>query len=270
MGPIGSALMTEQAEAQQSAALARLYDVDMLDDPGDLDLYLALAARAGGPVLELATGSGRLAIPLAVAGHSVTGVDRDLAMLTRARRVLERHSRSVAGRITWLEADIRGLRLARTDYRLAFIGLNSLLLLSDRAAQRDAVGLLGGALAPGGIAVVDVWLPDPGELARFDGRIGLEYHRTDPETGRLVVKTASAVYESSSGCLDLTAIYEEGAQGEPPVRWLRTDRLRLVSADELRSFAQDAGLGVELLAGGYDMEPMGPGSERAILVATKS
>ena len=41
-----------------AAALARLYDLDLADDPGDLDLYLALAARAGGPVLELMVGSG--------------------------------------------------------------------------------------------------------------------------------------------------------------------------------------------------------------------
>jgi SAM-dependent methyltransferase len=64
-----------------AAALARLYDLDLVDDPGDADLYLALAARAGGPVLELAVGTGRLAIPLAEAGYEVTGVDLDPAML---------------------------------------------------------------------------------------------------------------------------------------------------------------------------------------------
>jgi hypothetical protein len=45
--------------------------------------------------------------------------------------------------------------------------------------------------------------------------------------------------------------------------------LRLVSADELRAYAEDAGLVVEAMAGGYDMGPMGPGSERAILLAVK-
>ena len=67
-------------------ALARLYDLDLVEDPGDLDLYLALAARAGGPVLELAAGTGRIAVPLAEAGHAVTAVDIDPAMLARLRR----------------------------------------------------------------------------------------------------------------------------------------------------------------------------------------
>ena len=50
---------------------------------------------------------------------------------------------------------------------------------------------------------------------------------------------------------------------------MRRDALRLVSADELRDFAESAGLAVETLAGGYDMEPLGQGSERAIIVARR-
>jgi len=59
----------------RAARLAAFYDLDLRDDPGDLDLYLALADREGGPVLELGVGTGRLAVPLAAAGHAVTGVD---------------------------------------------------------------------------------------------------------------------------------------------------------------------------------------------------
>ena len=71
--------------SRRPRALARLYDLDLSEDPGDLDLYLALAERTGGPILELAAGTGRLAVPLAAAGHQVTGVDLDPAMLARAR-----------------------------------------------------------------------------------------------------------------------------------------------------------------------------------------
>ena len=72
-----------EAEAAGDA-LARLYDLDLAEDPGDLDLYLALAGRTGGPVLELAVGTGRIAVPLAASGIDVTGVDTDPAMLARA------------------------------------------------------------------------------------------------------------------------------------------------------------------------------------------
>jgi len=253
-----------------AAALARLYDLDLVDDPGDTDLYLALATRTGGPVLELAVGTGRLAIPLAAAGCSVTGVDVDPAMLERAEARARAAGPAVEGRVHLVEADLRGLHLPDAGtYRLAFIGLNSLLVLGDRQAQAAALRTLADHLAPGGVAVVDVWLPDADDLARFDGRLSLEYPRRDPETNQFVTKVASAVHDAATSSIDLSTIYEEGRQGEPPIRWFRQDRMRLVSADELRAFADAAGLEVELVAGGYDLEPLGPGSERAILIAVR-
>ncbi len=189
-------------------------------------------------------------------------------MLDRARQ----RARGAAGedRLTLIEADIVGLRLPDTGrFGLAFIALNSLLVLPTRAAQRAALRALADHLAPGGLAVVDVWLPDADDLARFDGRIMLEWPRLDPETGAIVTKVASAQHDAASASVSLTTIFEEGGQGAAPSRWVRRDRLRLVSADELRGFAEDAGLVVEVLAGSYDMGPMGPGSERAILLAVK-
>jgi SAM-dependent methyltransferase len=258
----------DRPDPTTAAALARLYDLDLVDDPGDLDLYLALADRADGPILELAVGTGRLAIPLAEAGHLVTGVDLDPAMLDRARQ----RARGNAGedRLTLVEADIVGLRLPDAGrFGLAFIALNSLLVLPTRAAQRAALRALADHLGPGGLAVVDVWLPDAEDLARFDGRIMLEWPRLEPETGAIVTKAASAQHDAATASVTLTTIFEEGGQGGPARRWVRRDRLRLVSADELRSFAEEAGLVVEMLAGGYDMGPMGPGSDRAILLAVR-
>jgi SAM-dependent methyltransferase len=254
-----------------AAALARLYDVDLLDDPGDLDLYLALAARGNGSILELGVGSARLAVPLAEAGWSVTGVDRDPAMLARARSRAARAGPEVARRLELVEADIAGLRLPGEParFRLAFIALNSLMMLGDRTTQAAAIAALAAHLEPGGMAVVDVWLPDADDLARYDGRVILDYAREDPETGRIVVKTGSAIHDAATQTVSLTTIFDEGAPGEPPVRWVRRDRLRLVGADELRGFAEAAGLALEVLAGGYDLEPLGPGSDRAVLVATR-
>jgi hypothetical protein len=80
----------------------------------------------------------------------------------------------------------------------------------------------------------------------------------------------SAVHDPSTQTVVLTTIYDEGRPGEPPGRWIRTDRLRLVSADELRALAEEAGFEVETVAGGYGLEPAGPAGERAILIAVRS
>ena len=259
--------MSEGDEAEADA-LARLYDLDLDEDPGDLDLYLALAAKTEGPILELAVGTGRVAVPLAAAGHAVTGIDRDPAMLRRAQRRATAAGRSVAARLELIEADLLTIRLdARDGFRLAFIALNSLLVVGDRRAQARAFEALARDLTHDGLAVVDIWQPDADQLARYDGRLGLEYVRRDAATGSVVTKTASARHDAS-GRVELTGIYDEGRPGEPPVRWVREDRLRLISPDELVALAESAGLRVEQLAGDYDLRPYESGDDRAIVVAS--
>jgi len=257
-------------DPKTQAALARLYDLDLAEDPGDLDLYLALAARTGGPILEIAAGSGRVAVPLAEAGYEVTAVDIDAAMLARARKAIADAGPAVATHVELIQADLVGLDLpGGARYRLAILALNSILLLDTRGGQVAALEAMARHLLPGGIAVVDVWLPSADELARYDGRIGLEYVRDDPETSLLVTKTAAAQHEPASGRVVLTSFYEEGEQGGAVSRWVREDRLRLLNADDLRAMAEAAGLDVEVVAGGCDLDPIEPQDDRAILVARR-
>ena len=254
----------------EARALARLYDVDLAEDPGDIDLYLALARRTDKPVLELGVGTGRVTTALAVAGHSVTGVDVDDAMLERARARATAAGADVAARCELVVGDMVDVRLpAAGTFGLAVIALNTLFLLATRERQLAALRTLAAHLAGGGLAVVDVWLPDTDDLARFDGRLMLEYERRDPDTGRRITKVAAARHDHALGIVDLTSIFEEGDPGEAAVRWVRHDALRLVSAAELRTLAEEAGLVVEQLAGTYELDPLEPGSDRAILVARK-
>lgn len=251
-------------------ALARLYDLDLAEDPGDIDLFLALAGRTGGPILELAVGTGRLAVPLAASGYEVTGVDLDPAMLARARAAADKAGATVADKLGLVEGDARTVRLPGAGtYRLATIPLNSIFLMGTRRDQADAVVTLATHLAPGGLAVVDAWLPDADDLSRYDGRVVLEWVREEPGTGRTVTKTGSAVYDPTSGVVRLTTIFDAATPGGPAVRWVRVDQLRLVGPDELVGFAEAAGLVVDVLAGDDDLGPLELGAERVILVARK-
>jgi SAM-dependent methyltransferase len=209
-------------------------------------------------------------VPLAEAGHEVVGVDLDPAMLARARTRAADAGATVARRLTWREGDLTTLRLPEAGgFGLAILGLNSLFLLATRKAQAAALATLAAHLRPGGAAVVDIWLPDAEDLSRFDGRLVLEYVRADPETGHLVTKMAAASHDATTQSVILTAIYDEGLPGRSTTRWVRHDRLRLLSADELRALAEAVGLTVEVIAGDYGLSPLSPGSERAILVARR-
>jgi len=259
------------ADETEAAALARLYDLDLIEDPGDTALYRALARRTGDPILELGVGSGRVAVALAADGHRVVGVDNDPAMLARARA---RAASEKAGGLSLVEADLVDAAdveavVAGGAYALAFIALNSILLLTSAERQRAAIGAMARLLEPGGLAVVDAWQPSPVDLVAFDGRLSLEWLRTDPETGNAVTKSVAAWFDPATRMVTLTTIFDEGPRGAPPIRWTRSDALRLITVDELASFATAAGLEVEQLAGDHELGPLQPDSERAVLVARK-
>lgn len=259
--------------AVDGAMLARYYDLDLADDPGDLPLYLAWAHRVTGPVLELGCGTGRVAVPLAIAGHTMTAVDGDRHMLARARDTWRRQrprggskrGPTARGSLTLLRRDMRTLRIDER-FGLVILALNTLMQLGDAASQRQAISVIAQHLLPDGIAVLDVSLPAAGDIAMYDGRLGLEWVRYDPETGDQVTKSVSARYEAATSTTTLVTIFDAWSPHDHLVRRVaRTDLLRLISTDELISMVEANGMVVERLAGDHQMGPWGPGVERVVL-----
>ena len=75
-------------------AYAPFYDWENAQTVGrrDVPFWRAVAATAGGPVLELGCGTGRVSLPLARAGVQLVGIDRSAPMLDRARRQILKSS----------------------------------------------------------------------------------------------------------------------------------------------------------------------------------
>ncbi|MBA4116871.1 MAG: class I SAM-dependent methyltransferase, partial [Rubrobacter sp.] len=139
--------------------LADLYDLEY-DHDYDLPLWLTLAEREDGPVVEWGAGTGRLAIPLAEAGHDVTAVEVSENMLAKGRE------RSAA--VEWVRGDMRGVTLGR-GYGLAVCAFNSFLCL---LGVDDALAFLRNArehLKPGGLLGIEVSAFSPEELAEEPG-----------------------------------------------------------------------------------------------------
>src|ERR1700751_2444877 len=103
----------EQAGSIFVDAYDAFYSSSARQIAGDLAFYERIAREVGGPVLELACGTGRIALPLAKAGLQVTGAGRSEAMLTIARRKLAGPPASVQGRTTLVDQDMSVLDLRR-------------------------------------------------------------------------------------------------------------------------------------------------------------
>lgn len=125
---------------------------------GDTDFYRELALEAGGTVLELGCGTGRLLIPLARAGINVTGLDLSAAMLSVAAAEVAKEPDAVRRRITLVQGDMADFNLGRT-FRFVFIAFRSFMLLTEPDAQRRCLERVRDHLVPGGLVAIDIFDP---------------------------------------------------------------------------------------------------------------
>jgi SAM-dependent methyltransferase len=242
--------------------IPRLYDWEHDPFREDVDLYLALARRFGGPVLELACGTGRILAPLAAAGFACTGVDSAPEMLARARDRLAKanvRARLEEQRLESLELDGR--------FRTILIPLDGLGLLLNRTEQLAALRAARRHVTHDGRLVVDV---SNGNLrGGNEPAEELMHHLTtpDPETGRPITKWAVRRPNPAEQLDDLTFFYDE-QDDNGCVRRTSVDlRMRWFTRFELELLLEAAGWYVEELYGDYGLGSFGPASERVIVVA---
>ncbi|MDE3127852.1 MAG: class I SAM-dependent methyltransferase [Gemmatimonadota bacterium] len=165
------------------ASYAPIYDALFEHALGDTDFYVRAAqARvpAGGSILELGVGTGRLTEHYLRAGFRVVGVDTSADMLERARERLAPHGE----RCRLVHGDMRSLALGeRFAMAVAPFGTVAHLLADDD--RRRAFAAVHAHLAPGGVFVFD---DCPAWIAGAAGGTTLDLRCTgrDPATGARV------------------------------------------------------------------------------------
>ena len=148
-------------------AIAELYDPWSASVTEDVAFYVEEARRAGGPVVELGVGTGRIAIPTAVAGIDVIGVDSSRGMLA----VCAERAR-LAGVGARLDLRVGDLRKPPVRERVALVTcpFRSLLHMRDDGDRRRALGAARELLIPGGRLVFDVFAPGSADIEETHGR----------------------------------------------------------------------------------------------------
>ena len=125
---------------------ARGYDEWTAGVTDDIDFYVGLAVEAAGPVVELAIGSGRVAVPIALAtGRPVLGVDTSPSMLEQARRRADQAGVELILRLD----DMVELELDEPA-ALVICPFRALLHVPTWAARRRLFERVAASLRPGG------------------------------------------------------------------------------------------------------------------------
>ena len=243
--------------------IAPFYDVEHARFDEDIDLYMNFAELRGGPLLELACGSGRLLLPLASAGYEITGVDTSAAMLELARHALE--AEGVAARCTLVQQDMCALQLGK-KFHLAFIALGSFGHLVTRKAQQQALAAIRAHLTNSGTFILDISNEDARYMESMGGQM-LHHGSWQLDDGDIVTHFVSPASSHTMHLLELTHFYDVHKQGEAVRRTVTSTQLYLFERNEAELLLEQAGFVIKNVYGDYDLSRYEHDSPRMIFVA---
>jgi ubiquinone/menaquinone biosynthesis C-methylase UbiE len=215
------------------------YDVWAADMVDDVQWYVSLAREAGEPIVELAVGTGRVAIPIArETGKRVIGIDRSPAMLEVARK------RAAALPVELREGDMRELELEE-PVDLIICPFRSLMHLRTWADKRRLFERVAAALRPGGRFAWNVFAFSPFVAVEVEGK-----RETRGDTWQEVRNIPA------DNRIDLVR-----SEGVIPLWWM--------TRSEQEGLCDVAGLEVEALHGGFHREPYDETTLEMVWIARK-
>jgi SAM-dependent methyltransferase len=253
-----------------ATSLEALYDAEHRSLAADVDLYLDLLhnARVRGPVLELACGSGRVALPLAMAGHQVTGLDLSATMLRRARARRRGLPPEVAARLRFSRQDMRRFRFDR-PFAAAIIPFSSLALLPEPADRAACLDCVARHLSPRAPLVID--LPCPVSLSPAGRPRVVSSRFRLPRWGHEVEKLVEEVVDQQRGTIRVRYRYRlVSPPGGAPVEIAEASfELARIERRQIEAQLYAAGFDVVAALGDYRGTPHGPSSPRLVLHAER-
>ena len=232
-------------------AFAEIYDEWSEHMVEDVAYYVDLAREAEGPIVELAVGNGRVAIPVArETGRKVIGIDLSPAMLAQARERVDAEGVDLELR----QGDMRDLELEEPA-GLVYSPARALLHMPTWQDRRRVFERVAAALRPGGRFAWNAFVFDPLIAARLSGEV-----RQHADGSRIWERVD---YDPTESRLDITAWVGRPGEGE------RTLSLWWVNRSEWEGLIEVAGLEVEALYGDFDRRPLGKEDREFIWVARK-
>ncbi len=225
-------------------------------------------------VLELACGSGRIAIELlrGPGNFYLEGLDIEPAMLNAYRRKLEREPEDIQQRVTLHEGDMSNYHLEhKGQFDLIFLPFNSITHLEEIEEQLATFKNTYDHLLPGGRFVVDTFLPDIDYLSNALNRpsnVYLEDEIEEPDGEFTMLLYSSRKYDPFEQLQHITWTHEKFFQTGENERYLTKLDMHVFFPRELQLLFLASGFSIEAIYGGYDWKPFGRGT-RQIVVGRK-
>jgi SAM-dependent methyltransferase len=226
--------------------IARLYDAWSTGVVEDISFYVDEALASGGPVVELGVGTGRIAVPTAMAGVHVIGVDSSAQMLAVCAEAAR--AAGISERLDLRQGDLRRPPVAER-VPLVTCPFRAYLHLAGDDDRLEALAAARDLLLPGGKLVFDVFAPSAEDIEETDGRW------LEREPGIF----ERADWDGTAQTLTLSVRGERG-ESSMTLWWLEPQRWQTLLAE--------AGFVVEACYGWFDRRPY-DGGEDSVWIARK-
>lgn len=252
-------------------AIPEFYDAESADIKmlqHDVPFFLGQMPKKRQSVLELAVGTARAAIPIAQAGHRVTGIDYDrnlLAIATQKRDAVGLKERE----LSLLPGDVLDFDLGRT-FDWVCIFFNTLLAFPTLDEQDRVLQGIRRHLKPRGRLWIDIFQPDLAHLARpmdtgLDPRM---FHV--PQMDRTVFQTTDVRRDVAKQIQEITFNYSWFDDFGEVHRRQNRFAMTWIFPRELELLLERNGLWIEELWGNYDGSGLKSESPRMIVRCMKS
>lgn len=235
---------------------AAFYDLEFHTRDHEIPFFRKRARAAGGPVLEVACGTGRITLPIAADGVEVTGLDISAPMIERARA----HAAAAGLAVPFHVQDCRDICL-ETRFAMVFSATNAMQHLHDVESVCAFLASARRVLAPGGTLVIDVFQPSLEKLLRDPQQRYLHKTIATPE-GEPIRVEAMSRYHADSQILHFDLFYSRAGA---LVR-TKSVNMRCFFPEELRALCHLSGLRERERFGDYDESVFEAGSRKQLLV----
>ncbi|AGZ41060.1 class I SAM-dependent methyltransferase [Actinoplanes friuliensis] len=237
-----------------------LYDLTYADYQEDIPFWIDLIGRT--EVLELGVGTGRVALPLAVAGAGVTGLDHSLQMIRSARNKMTQ----AGSRINLVYSDLTRLPFSEGSFASVICPFSTINYVTDLAALRRAFSEARRVLRKGGLFAFealswhtyDRWLNNDG-LQHVVDRVG-------KAPGEPIDITYSYQFDAAHQIATQERLYRvtvaDGVRKEYLIHW----RNRFAFRAEYLLLLEDSRFAIELEAGDYQGSTYSHDAEAYIVV----
>ena len=248
--------------------LAQIYDFEWKDLEGDIDFAVEYSKKCGSPILELAVGTGRVAIPIARQGLEIFGIDNSINMINIGLRKIAQLPEEISSKITFIHDNMCNFLIKR-KFKFIFVSFNSFLLLTTRKEQDDCLRAVHNHLTDDGLLMIDIFSPNFKLCAEEKSEIRFLRHFYFEPENKTIIQWEYVERNMAEQLMSIDFLYEEYDRNGNLNKSTRHLDMAIIFRFEMQMMLEKNGFEIVEFFGNYDKSEFTVKSPQMIYICKK-